>query len=145
MSQQPPPGTGDRMGSAIVAMAQLDEDVVDQVTGLGAVLVVTATRIAVIREGAHFRPRSGVRAWEHSQLRDVHLESPRNGSGRVVLRIGPFPWQIVSLFIDEREWTAVERVARQIRSFAAVARRAQRTTDAADRATSVAGRPKPNE
>ena len=140
MSDQPTPGPNERLRSSALAMDGFDEVVIDEVAGLSAVLVVTSRRVAVIRQGAYFRPRSGVRAWTYDALRDVHLESPRNGSGCVILRIGPFPWQAVSLFVGAQEWPAAERVVGQIRSYLALARRTQRSDEATERAAR-AGRP----
>jgi hypothetical protein len=104
----------------------LGEEIIDYVPGLGAALVVTATRVVLIRQDAHRRPRSGVTSWPHGVLLDVHLEPPSHGSGRVILRTGPYPWQVISLFISAREWPAAERILGQIRTLAAHARRSER-------------------
>lgn len=111
------------LDASILAMAGVGKDIVDHVTGLGATLILTRTHAVVVREGAHFRPRSGVRAWAYGALRDVQLSSPRHGNGRLVLRTGPYPWQAVSLFIDAQHWTAAERVAGEIRIQTSRARR----------------------
>jgi hypothetical protein len=105
------------------AAAAAGEPVSEQVQGLGASLLVTPTRAIVVRQGAHFRPRNGVREWPLSSLRDVQLSPPRNGNGRVVLRTGPYPWQAVNVFISAQEWPAAERVVSQIRARLALARR----------------------
>jgi len=125
----------------MLPMDGADEVVVDEVTGIGAVLVVTSERVAVIRQGAYFRPRNGIRTWPHGALRDVHVEQPRNGSGSVILRIGPFPWQAVSLFVGANEWAAAERVVVQIRSRVALARRTRTRDEATDRAAHAAKPP----
>jgi hypothetical protein len=109
-------------------MAGVGKDIVDHVTGLGATLILTRTHAVLVREGAHFRPRTGVRAWAYGALRDVQLSAPKHGNGRLVLRIGPYPWQAVSLFIDAQQWAAAERVSEQIRTETARARRT-RTRD----------------
>jgi hypothetical protein len=111
--------------AAVLAMAGVSKDIVDHVSGVGAMLVITQTHAVVIREGAHFRPRSGVRAWPYDAVRDVRLSAPRHGNGRLVLRTGPYPWQAVSLFIDAKQWSAAERVAGHIRTHAARARRSE--------------------
>jgi hypothetical protein len=103
--------------------ASAGETVLEQVEGLGATLVVTATRVIVVRQGAHFRPRTGVREWPLAGLRAVQLAAPRNGNGRVVLRTGPYPWQAVSLFIPAPQWRAAERAVGQIRVRMARAKR----------------------
>jgi hypothetical protein len=107
----------------VVTAAAAGEPVIEQVEGLGASLVVTPSRAIVVRQGAHFRPRNGVREWPLSSLRDVHLSPPRNGNGRVVLRTGPYPWQAVNVFVSDKEWPAAERVVSQIRVRLAHARR----------------------
>ena len=127
MSDEPPPDPpAEDLASSNPPMAGLDEDVVDQVSGLGATLIITPTRAVLIRQGAQFRPRSGVRSWPYSTLRDVQVVPPRHGNGRVVIRLGPYPWQAVNLFVDATEWAAAERVVGKIRAFVSRARRAQR-------------------
>lgn len=127
MGDEPPPGpaNGDP-ASSNPSIAGLGEDVVDHVSGLGATLILTPTRAVLIRQGAQYRPRSGVRSWPYSTLRDVQVVPPRDGNGRVVIRLGPYPWQTVNLFVDATEWTAAERVVAKIRAFVSRARRSQR-------------------
>jgi hypothetical protein len=112
----------DDQGQAFRAAAA-GEVVLEQVEGLGATLVVTATRVILVRQGAHFRPRTGVREWPLGSLRDVRLAPPRNGNGRIVVRTGPYPWQAVSLFVPAQQWRAAERAVGQIRVRLARARR----------------------
>jgi hypothetical protein len=124
--ESPPRPTSMDLETSILAMAGLGKDILDHVEGLGATLVITRTHAVLIREGAHFRPRSGVRAYAYDAVRDVQLSAPRHGNGRMVLRTGPYPWQAVSLFVDAEQWPAAERVAGQIRVHAARARRTGR-------------------
>lgn len=121
--KRPLPTTAGR--ESLTLATELGETVVGEVVGLGATLVVTTVRVVVVREGAHFRPRNGVRAWPFEALLDVLLESPRHGSGRVVLRVGRYPWQAVSLFVGAEEWPAAERLVGQIRVRLALSRRSQ--------------------
>lgn len=130
--ETPPRPTSEDPESAILAMAGVGKDIVDHVSGLGATLIITRTHAVVVREGAHFRPRSGVRAWPYGALRDVQLSAPRHGNGRLVLRTGPYPWQAVSLFIDAQQWAAAERVAGQIRINASRARRTKTRDEHSD-------------
>jgi hypothetical protein len=123
MGESPPRPTSMDLESSILAMAGLGRDILDHVSGVGATLVITRTHAVVIRDGAHFRPRSGVRAWAYDAVGDVQLSVPRHGNGRMILRTGPYPWQAVSLFVDAQQWPAAERVAGQIRVNAARARR----------------------
>jgi hypothetical protein len=123
VNDRPPGRTLSDEERAAVAAAAGDEPVIDHVVGLGASLIVTSTRAIVARQGAHFRPRSGIRSWPLASLREVHLVSPRRGNGRVVIRTGPYPWQAVSLFVAAQDWPDAERVVGQIRHRAARARR----------------------
>ena len=128
MGDEPPPKPASRdLGPSNSPIAGLDEDAVDQVSGLGATLILTPTRAVLIRQGAQYRPRSGVRSWPYSTMRDVQVVPPRHGNGRVVIRLGPYPWQSVNLFVDATEWTAAERVVGKIRAFVSRARRSQRS------------------
>jgi len=121
----PPRPTSSDLESSVLAKAGLGKDLVDHVSGIGATLVITRTHAVVIRDGAHFRPRNGVRAWPYGEVRDVQLSAPKHGNGRLVLRTGQYPWQAVSLFVDTQQWAAAERVAAQIRIRTSRARRIQ--------------------
>jgi len=121
----PPRPTSNDLESSVLAKAGLGKDIVDHVSGMGATLVITRTHAVVVRDGAHFRPRNGVRAWPYGEVRDVQLSAPKHGNGRLVLRTGQYPWQAVSLFVDTQQWAAAERVAAQIRIRTSRARRIQ--------------------
>jgi hypothetical protein len=124
MDDRPPPRlTGTETDYAFLAATASGEPVVDHVEGLGATLVLTATRAIVVRQGAHFRPRNGVRAWTLTDLREVHVAPPKNGNGRVVLRTGIYPWQAINLFVAAQHWPAAERVVAKIRGRLAQTRR----------------------
>jgi len=120
--RQHPNTTGADQEQALLAAAG-GETVLHHVEGVGAALIVTATRAIVVRQGAHFRPRNGVRDWPLNALQDAQLIAPYHGNGRIVLRTGPYPWQAVSLFIPAQQWRAAERAVGQIRVRLARARR----------------------
>ena len=132
----PPRPTSSDLDSSFLAMAGLGKDIVDHVSGIGATLVITRSHAVVIRDGAHFRPRNGVRSWPYGEVRDVQLSAPKHGIGRLVLRTGQYPWQAVSLFVDTQQWAAAERVAGQIRVRTSRARRIQ----TGDAGSTAAGR-----
>ena len=124
MGDEPPPkdASPDLRWPAIPTDG-LGEEIDDEVSGLGASLVLTPTRVIVIRQGAHFRPSTGVRVWPYDTIRAVQLSPSKHGNARIVLRVGPYPWQAVSLFVAAREWPAAERVVAQVRARVAQARR----------------------
>jgi hypothetical protein len=128
MGDEPPPkDASPDLSWPAIPTDGLGEEIDDQVSGLGASLVLTPTRVIVIRQGAHFRPSTGVRAWPYGTIRAVQLSPSKHGNGRIVLRVGPYPWQAVSLFIDAERRPAAERVVGQIRVRAARARRSSGT------------------
>jgi hypothetical protein len=116
--------TSGDLAPAVRAALEPGEVVVDLLPGLGASLVVTSTRVMVIREGTHFRPRNGVRSWPHGELRDVSLALPRRGHGRIVLREGRDPKQAVSVFIEADSWSAAERIVGDIHARSRASHRA---------------------
>lgn len=109
--------------------APSDESILARVTGLGASLIVTERRAVIVREGAHLRPRHGVRGLPLVALRDVYLVAPRHGTGQIVLRTGPQLWQGVSLFVAAEHWRDAQVVVGELRARAAHAKRlARRST-----------------
>ena len=119
--QAKPPASD--LGWPRIPIDGLGEEIVDEVAGLGATLALTATRVVVVRQGAHFRPVSGVRAWPYRSIRAVQLSPQTHGHGRIVLRVGVYPWQAVSVFIDSARVVDAERIVAQIRTRVAAARR----------------------
>lgn len=105
----------------------LGELPVESVSGIGARLVVTPTRVVVIRDGSERRPRSGLREWPHGAL-DARMEPPRSGNGRIVLGTGTNPYAAVSLFIPAASWPSAVRTVARIRAEARRVRRAARAS-----------------
>lgn len=113
---QPPSGDG--------VEALIGESTLESVTGLGASLAVTATRVVVIRDRAEHRPRTGLRSWSHGEV-DARLEPPRGGHGRIVLGTGANPYAAVSLVVPTIFWPVAVKAVERIR---AEARRVRRTS-----------------
>ena len=116
--------------------ATLGEDTLDRVSGVGASIAVTATRVVLIRESAHLRPRSGVRAWPHGELY-VRLQPPRHGTGRLILGTDDAPAPVASIFIPADRWPAAEAVAAHIRLLGVRARRAAAEMEGATSASAA--------
>jgi hypothetical protein len=91
------------------------EDIVAVVPGLGAKLVITTARAIVIREGASFRPRSGVRFWPLAAVTSASLTPVKRGQGRIVLGIGLGSRPAVNVFIDSPDWPTAERAVNDLR------------------------------
>jgi hypothetical protein len=101
---------------AVLATSAEPEPLLDHVAGIGATLILTETRVIVVRQGAHFRPRSGVRAWPLRSISEIRLIASRRGSGSIVIRTGPYPWQAVNVFVGAQDSADAERIVAQIRS-----------------------------
>ena len=132
-------GTLSDADRAALARSAAPEQLLDHVAGIGATLILTETRVIVVRQGAHFRPRSGVRAWPLRSIREIQLVASRRGSGSIVIRTGPYPWQAVNVFIGAQDSADAERIVAQIRSRSG---RAHRPAGSRRRDTGLmAGRP----
>jgi len=93
-----------------------DESVIVALTGDGASLLATPTRLVLVREGSEFRPRTGLRSWPYDRLVRVSLVQPRHGQARIVVVTADSPRQPVSMFFELRRWGDAERLAGEIRS-----------------------------
>ena len=93
-----------------------NETLIGMLPGRGASLGLTTRRVVVIRDGGSFRPRTGVRAWDLKTIRQVSLSPPRHGQGRLGLRVGDLPWQVVSVFFDTARWDLAQRLVHEIRT-----------------------------
>lgn len=95
---------------------QPDERLLGVLPGLGASLGLTTTRVVIVRVGRSFRPRSGVRSWDLAAIRQVSASEPKHGQGRIALRVGDLPWQVVSIFFEAERWAGAQRLVREIRT-----------------------------
>jgi hypothetical protein len=92
-----------------------DEGVLAQVSGLGATLFMTTQRLVLVREGAEFRPRSGVRSWPHDTLQAVSLSPTKHGQARIVVKAGPRAEDKISMFFAEEHGPDAALMIREIR------------------------------
>jgi hypothetical protein len=95
---------------------EADEGVVARLSGLGASLFLTTQRLVLVREGAEFRPRTGVRSWPRDSLRRVSLSPTKSGQARIVVRAGPRAEDEVSVFFAAEEGADAALLIREIRT-----------------------------
>jgi len=95
---------------------QPDEKLLGILPGLGASLGLTTQRVVIVREGRSFRPRTGVRSWDLGRIRQVSASAPKHGQGRIAMRVGDLPWQVVSVFFEAERWAGAQRLVREIRT-----------------------------
>ena len=78
----------DRLGEE--ALLALDLGVGEQIqrvaSTVGCTLVLTDRRLVLIRDGASFRPKSGVHSWPIDRALDLHLTRMRRDTGRLLIR-----------------------------------------------------------
>jgi hypothetical protein len=71
--------------------------------------------LVVLRDGAEFRPRSGVRSWAHNAILEASLSPPKRGQARIVLRAGRGPDNEVSMFFVAERWPEAARIVGEVR------------------------------
>lgn len=92
-----------------------DERVVARLEGLGASLFMTTHRLVIVRDGARFRQRSGIRSWPHDSIHRVFFSPPKRGQALIAVRAGPRPEDAVSMFFAAEFWPNAEHAVGEIR------------------------------
>jgi hypothetical protein len=108
----------------LAATAALDprEEVLCDLRGVGATMLLTPSRIVVARDGHERRPRSGVQAWLLEHVRQVGIELGTGTSGRVVVWTGEHE-ETVSMFFEARSLSRAEEFVAAARPLIARRRR----------------------
>ena len=99
-------------GSVLSAVLERDEVVTHAVPAVGCVLVLTARRLFIVREGASFRPKSGIRDWLIDRRLLIRPGLVRQGSGSVVITSGR---ETTSVFILAAHWADALRLIGALR------------------------------
>ena len=85
------PGSGPSDGlpedarAALAPALEASERIERSVAAVGCTLVLTDRRLAVVRDGASFRPRSGVQLWPLDRELTLRLGPARRGTSRLVI------------------------------------------------------------
>jgi hypothetical protein len=89
------------------------ERVIRYVEAIGCALVLTERSLVLVREGLHYRPRSGLQSWPLDRLLTVRAMPVRRRTGRVTIeRSG----QSASLFVAEEHWRDAEALIAELRN-----------------------------
>jgi hypothetical protein len=99
-------------GAAQFGLAQVldPEETIDQVApAVGSVLVLTNRRLLVVREGARFRPKTGIRSFAF----DLDLRI-RLGPGRKGVIIAT-PVETINVFVRVEQVAAAELLLAEVR------------------------------
>jgi hypothetical protein len=81
-------------------------------TAVGCSLVLTDRRLVLVRDGAHYRPKSGVQSWPVDRELDLRLEPARRGTSR--LRIERDAGS-ASVFITEPQIGSISSLIAEVR------------------------------
>jgi hypothetical protein len=81
-------------------------------TAVGCSLVLTDRRLLLVRDGAHFRPKSGVQAWPVDPKLTVRLEAARRGTSRLRIERADAS---ASVFITEPQIESLSSLVAEVR------------------------------
>lgn len=79
---------------------------------VGCTLVLTDARLLVVREGASYRPRSGIRSWVLDRTLNLHPGPVRNTSGQLAIES---PRRTTSVFYRIEHKPAIDQVVAEVR------------------------------
>lgn len=97
---------------AIRGLLEEDEAVTRLVAGIGCTLALTERRLLVLRDGASFRPRSGVREWPVGPGLAIKPGVVRQGTGSLVIHWGR---DITSVFVRAERWDEAIELVTEVR------------------------------
>ena len=100
-------------GGVLRATLQPTERLTHAVPGIGCTILLTTGRLLVLREGAAFRPKTGVREWAIEETLEVRPGLVRHGSGSLVIRKGR---DVTSVFVPTGEWAAALQLVGALRT-----------------------------
>jgi hypothetical protein len=79
---------------------------------VGCTLVLTDKRLLLVREGASYRPRSGIRDWVLDRTLNLHPGPVRNTSGQLAIES---PRRTTSIFYRLEHKPAIDQVVAEVR------------------------------
>lgn len=100
-------------GGVLRATLRPTERLTHAVPGIGCTILLTTGRLLVLRDGAEFRPKSGVREWAIEETLEVQPGLVRHGSGSLVIRKGR---DATSVFVPTGEWAAALQLVGALRT-----------------------------
>jgi len=89
------------------------EPIVRYLEAVGCSLILTDTRLILVREGVSYRPRSGVQTWPLDRSTVLRSTPVRHGTGRVVIDREA---RSTSVFIVAAHWREAEHLIGEARS-----------------------------
>lgn len=87
------------MHAALRPLLAAGERVSSAVSGVGCTLVLTDRRLLVVRDGANFRPRTGIQTWPLDRTLGLRLKPSSRGTGQLIIA---HDGQLASVFLTGR-------------------------------------------
>jgi hypothetical protein len=100
----------DEVAAALASSLDPAEKVEMTLPAVGCTLVLTDRQLLMVRQGAHYRPRTGVTSWQRDTL-GAHLQGDRRGGLRFVVDSRPR----LSAFIPSNQAHAARALVAAIR------------------------------
>ena len=100
-------------GGVLRSTLRPTERLTHAVPAIGCTVLLTTGRLLVIRDGAAFRPKTGIREWAISETLEVQPGLVRHGSGSLVIRRGR---EVTSVFVPTDEWAAALQLVGALRT-----------------------------
>jgi len=119
-TEERPQSPGDALAAAIVDLVEPGEHISNVVDGVGCRLVLTDRRLVVVRDGASFRPRSGIREWPLSERPTIRYGLVRHGTGSVAIQSGI---ETTNVFVKADAWDAAIALVAELRRRVGLSRR----------------------
>jgi hypothetical protein len=114
-----PPPTAAALRDALDA----DEEITHAVPAIGCTIALTERRLIILRDGAAFRPKTGVRKWNLDDDLTVRTGFLRHGTGSIVVH---WDRNATSVFVHADHWNEALKLSAAAR---------QRLRRAAERGT----------
>jgi hypothetical protein len=92
-----PPATAEALLEAI----EPGEEITHAVPAIGCTIALTERRLIIVRDGAAFRPKSGVRRWNLDEDLTVRTGFLRHGTGSIVVQ---WDRNATSVFVQADHW-----------------------------------------
>ena len=99
-----PGPTADALRDAI----EPDEEITHAVPAIGCTIALTNRRLIIVRDGAAFRPKTGVRKWNLDEDLTVRTGFLRHGTGSIVVH---WDRNATSVFVLAEHWDAALKLS----------------------------------
>ena len=101
------------VAAAVKDVLHAEETVVHAVPAIGCTVILTDRRLLIVRDGASFRPRTGVREWALRAGLNVRAGLVRQGTGSLVVH---WDRDVTSIFVRSDRWNDALELVDELRA-----------------------------